>query len=170
MHQTIGYVMRPCRERERRRRPDRGRQRRAVGHEEPWITVNFTHMIDDATVRIRAETGTARRMNRDRFLHHPGFLTALDPQLAGANIILAGHTHLPFSHTFKNRLVANPGSLGQSKAGDSRARYAIWQDGQIELKACEYPVEKTVAKVLDLPVPDEVKHDLVHVLRTGTAP
>jgi putative phosphoesterase len=89
---------------------------------------------------------------------------------SGANIILAGHTHLPFSHTFKNRLVANPGSLGQSKAGDSRACYAIWQDGHIELKAYEYAVEKTVAKVLCLPVPEEVKHDLVYVLRTGTAP
>ena len=89
---------------------------------------------------------------------------------SGANIILAGHTHLPFSHTFKKRLVANPGSLGQSKAGDSRARYAVWQDGKIELKAYEYPVEKTVAKVLALPVPAEVKRDLVHVLRTGTTP
>jgi protein phosphatase len=54
--------------------------------------------------------------------------------------------------------------------GDPRARYAIWQDDHIELKAYEYPVEKTVAKVLSLPVPEEVKHDLVHVLRTGTAP
>jgi putative phosphoesterase len=89
---------------------------------------------------------------------------------SGANVILAGHTHLPFSHTFRNRLVANPGSLGQSKAGDSRARYAIWQDGQIELKAYPYPVETTVAKILALPMPEEVKHDLVQVLRTGKAP
>jgi len=89
---------------------------------------------------------------------------------SGANIILAGHTHLPFSHTFKKRLVANPGSLGQSRAGDSRARYAVWQDGKIELKAYEYPIEKTVAKVLALPVPAEVKRDLVHVLRTGRTP
>jgi predicted phosphodiesterase len=93
-----------------------------------------------------------------------------EPSSSGANIILAGHTHLPFRHKFKNRLVANPGSLGQSKAGDSRARYAIWQDGEIELKAYEYPVEKTIAKVLALPVPEEVKRDLVHVLRTGTTP
>jgi hypothetical protein len=49
--------------------------------------------------------------------------------------------------------VANPGGLGQSKAGDSRARYAIWQDGQIELKAFEYPVETTLAKILSLPRP-----------------
>jgi len=89
---------------------------------------------------------------------------------SGANIVLAGHTHLQFSRAAGERTIVNPGSLGQSKMGDPRARYAIWQDDHIELKAYEYPVEKTVAKVLSLPVPEEVKHDLVHVLRTGTAP
>lgn len=89
---------------------------------------------------------------------------------SGANIILAGHTHLPFSHTFTNRLVVNPGSLGQSKAGDSRARYAVWQDDHIELKAYEYPVEGTVDKILSLPLSEQIKRDLVHVLRTGSAP
>ena len=62
------------------------------------------------------------------------------------------------------------GNLGQSKAGDPRARYAVWQDGDVELKAYEYPVAKTVEKILALPLADEVKRDLVHVLRTGMAP
>lgn len=89
---------------------------------------------------------------------------------SGADVVLAGHTHLPFARVFDERIVANPGSLGQSKAGDPRARYAIWQDDHIELKAYEYPVEKTVGKILALPLPEGVKHDLVGVLRTGTAP
>ena len=89
---------------------------------------------------------------------------------AGADVILAGHTHLPFARTFVERIVANPGSLGQSKAGDPRARYAVWQDDHIELKAYEYPVEKTVEKILALRLTEEVKHDLVSVLRSGTAP
>lgn len=98
-------------------------------------------------------------------------LWALDEESSlGANIILAGHTHLPFVRTFGTRTVVNPGSLGQSKAGDSWARYAIWQDGRIELKAYEYPVEKTVGKILALPLANEVKHDLIQVLRTGTVP
>jgi len=87
-----------------------------------------------------------------------------------ADVILAGHTHLPFVRNFGSRIVANPGSLGQSKAGDARARYAIWQDDHVELKAYEYPVETTVSKVLSLPVSDEVKRDLVNVLRTGRVP
>jgi protein phosphatase len=89
---------------------------------------------------------------------------------SGADVILAGHTHLPFVREFGSRLVVNPGSLGQSKAGDARARYALWQDDHFELKAYEYPVETTVGKILALPLPEEVKHDLVHVLHTGTTP
>lgn len=89
---------------------------------------------------------------------------------SGANIVLAGHTHLQFARRLDKRMVVNPGSLGQSKAGDPRARYAVWQDGDMELKAYEYPVEKTVEKILALPVADEVKRDLVHVLHTGTVP
>ncbi|HTW89807.1 MAG TPA: metallophosphoesterase family protein [Candidatus Binataceae bacterium] len=87
-----------------------------------------------------------------------------------ANIILAGHTHLQFSRTVGERLIVNPGSLGQSKMGDPRARYAIWQEGKIELHALEYPVERTAAKISALDLPAEIKTDLTAVLRTGSVP
>jgi putative phosphoesterase len=89
---------------------------------------------------------------------------------SGADVLLAGHTHLPFVRVFGERVVANPGSLGQSKVGGASARYAVWQDDHIELKAYEYPVNKTIHKILALPLPEQVKHDLICVLRTGTAP
>jgi len=88
----------------------------------------------------------------------------------GANILLTGHTHLQFMRTFATHVVVNPGSLGQSKAGDPRARYALWQDGQFELCALPYPVETTVAKIQALPLNDTVKRDLIQVLRSGTVP
>ena len=88
----------------------------------------------------------------------------------GADVVLAGHTHLQFSRAAGRRTIVNPGSLGQSKAGDPRARYAIWENGQVELKALEYPVERTIAKVSALLLPGDVKRDLIHVLRTGTVP
>jgi hypothetical protein len=77
---------------------------------------------------------------------------------------------LQFARGFGGRTVVNPGSLGQSKAGAARARYAVWQDGNIELKAYEYPAEKTVEKILALPVADDIKRDLVYILRTGSVP
>jgi putative phosphoesterase len=89
---------------------------------------------------------------------------------SGADIVLVGHTHLQFERKCGTRMVVNPGSLGQSKAGDSRARYAVWQDGQFELQAFEYPLERTIAKISSLPLPDEIKADLTTVLRTGRVP
>ena len=88
----------------------------------------------------------------------------------GANVILAGHTHLQFSRRSGERLVINPGSLGQSKMGNPLARYALWDDGHFELRACEYPVETTARKITAMPLPDDVKRDLIDVLRTGTVP
>ncbi len=87
-----------------------------------------------------------------------------------ADVILGGHTHRPFIRTVGRCVVANPGSLGQSKAGDARARYMLWQDDHLELKAYNYPVETTVRKILSLRLPEQVKHDLVDVLRSGKIP
>jgi putative phosphoesterase len=86
----------------------------------------------------------------------------------GANVILTGHTHLQFLHRFGERVVMNPGSLGQSKMGNPLARYAIWEDGHFELKACDYPVETTAGKIRAMPIPDDVKRELIQVLRTGS--
>lgn len=89
---------------------------------------------------------------------------------AGANLILVGHTHLPFIRTFGVHTVANSGSLGQTKAGDARARYAVWEDGRLDLRSVEYPVERTAGKIASLGLAREVTRDLVHVLITGTVP
>jgi protein phosphatase len=88
----------------------------------------------------------------------------------GADIILVGHTHLPFELEVGGRLVVNPGSLGQPKNGLTRACYAVWQNGRIELRSYEYPVEETVRKVLAMPVPDDVRRGLANVLRSGGDP
>lgn len=157
---------------------------RAMAHATQEYSVSVLSAADKQYLR-NLPTCACRQINRDVFFlchatpsdllyeYRPpnSPLWAREEEASsGANVILAGHTHLPFSHTFRNRLVANPGSLGQSKAGDSRARYAIWQDNQIELKAYEYPVEKTIAKVLSMPIPENVKYDLAQVLRTGKTP
>ncbi len=85
-----------------------------------------------------------------------------------ADILLVGHTHLPFCRQLGSRMVANPGSAGQPKHGAARACYAIWEDGDLRLESAEYPVEETVAKVRNLPLTPEVQADLITVLETGS--
>ncbi|MGA2984475.1 MAG: metallophosphoesterase family protein [Terriglobia bacterium] len=87
-----------------------------------------------------------------------------------ADIVLVGHTHVPSVQTFGPRRVVNPGSLGQPKTGSPQARYAIWEDGKIELKSYSYPVEPAVAKVQALPIQDTLRDELSAILRTGEIP
>jgi protein phosphatase len=87
-----------------------------------------------------------------------------------ADVILVGHTHLPFVRRIGNRTVVNPGSLGQPKDGGPDASYAVWQDGEFTLRKMKYPVDRTVAKIADLPLPTEIAAALRHLLETGSPP
>jgi len=62
----------------------------------------------------------------------------------------------------------NPGSLGQPKTGKADACYAVWENGQFELKQFAYPVERAVQRIDQLPVSSEIRRDLITVLRTGS--
>ena len=58
-----------------------------------------------------------------------------------ADLVLVGHTHLPFHYQFGDVQILNPGSLGQPKDGDPRAAYAVIEDGVPRLERARYPVE-----------------------------
>lgn len=87
-----------------------------------------------------------------------------------ADVILVGHTHVPIVRTLGTRMMVNPGSLGQPKTGSPEARYAVWEDGQIELKSYRYPAETTVAKIQILPIDATLRDELSEILRTGSIP
>jgi putative phosphoesterase len=91
-----------------------------------------------------------------------------------ADILLVGHTHIPFVREFGARTVVNPGSLGQPKTGTPAARYAVWDTdrgrGGIELRSFDYPFERTIAKIDALPIRKEIRNSLAAVLRSGGLP
>jgi protein phosphatase len=91
-------------------------------------------------------------------------------ELAKADILLVGHTHLAFDRQFGERRVVNPGSLGQPKNGTPAACYAVWDDGTIELRSFEYPIEETIRKIDALSIPAAIKASLADVLRHGGLP
>lgn len=88
--------------------------------------------------------------------------------LVNADVLLVGHTHTPFIRRIGNKVVVNPGSLGQPKTGSPEARYATWEDGTFRLKSYHYPVEATVGRLKALAFPKEVERDLITVLETGS--
>jgi protein phosphatase len=91
------------------------------------------------------------------------------PEIEGiqADIVLTGHTHLPFTLNLEKLRIVNPGSVGQPKHGAPMACYALWENGRLSLQSRRYPVEETVAKIRSLPVAIEIRNQLAAVLLSG---
>ncbi len=89
---------------------------------------------------------------------------------SAAEIVCVGHTHQQFNLVAGSTVVLNPGSVGQPRDGDPRAAYAIIDDGRIELKRVEYPVEETIARIQASPMPERAKTMLAESLRAGRLP
>ena len=87
-----------------------------------------------------------------------------------ANVIFVGHTHIPAMRSFGSRVVVNPGSLGQPKTGRPEARYAVWEDGKLELKSYPYRVDDAAAKIQAMPIDAALRKELITILQTGTVP
>jgi predicted phosphodiesterase len=86
-----------------------------------------------------------------------------------ADFIFLGHTHLPLLRVIGKTTILNPGSIGQPRHGDSRASYAIWDDGEIEFVRGVYEVDQTTALLEQAPLPSQVITQLSTVLRSGGA-
>jgi putative phosphoesterase len=87
-----------------------------------------------------------------------------------AGVICVGHTHHPYVLEVGDKLIVNPGSVGQPRDGDPRASYAVIDNQRVELKRIEYPVEDTVRTVLESNLQETAKALLVEVFRTGAPP
>jgi putative phosphoesterase len=84
-----------------------------------------------------------------------------------ADLVLVGHTHLPFDLRFERTEVLNPGSVGQPKDGDPRAAYAVIEDGVARLERRSYPVERTVEGLESARLDPAALGALAALLRTG---
>jgi putative phosphoesterase len=85
-----------------------------------------------------------------------------------ADVVCVGHTHHPYVLEVGDKLVINPGSVGQPRDGDPRAAYAIIEDFKVDLRRAEYPVDETIASVLASPLPEQAKAHLAEVFRNGS--
>lgn len=102
---------------------------------------------------LRDEAAWARRLER-----------------VDADILCVGHSHMQFQLRIGEKMVINPGSVGLPRDGDPRAAFAIIEDGRVELKRVEYPVEETVAQVEQTAWEDRAKSMMINVLRHGRLP
>jgi putative phosphoesterase len=114
--------------------------------------------------RILCVHGSPRRINEYLYEDRPE--RSLERILAGleADIVLCGHTHLPYQRSVGGVDLINIGSAGKPKDGDSRACYALIElDDQVRASfpRVEYEVEAAARAVeaTDLP------HEFAEALR-----
>ena len=79
-------------------------------------------------------------------------------QMAGADVIICGHSHRPFAREVDGVWFINTGSVGRPDDGDPRACYAILriesQDVQVRHYRVEYDVERAVAAIRERKLPE----------------
>jgi predicted phosphodiesterase len=62
--------------------------------------------------------------------------------------ILFGHSHVQFRRPGPDETVLiNPGSVGMPLDGDRRAAWALYEDGELDLRRTEYDVERAAAQM-----------------------
>jgi putative phosphoesterase len=69
--------------------------------------------------------------------------------LAGAPLILCGHSHQPFAFEFERWWFINPGSVGRPLDGDPRASYAILDADERSWSILHYRLEYDVSRVVE---------------------
>ena len=89
--------------------------------------------------------GTEREMLREYLL------------LAKTDILVMGHTHVPFVEEFPEGFVANPGSVGQPRNSDPRASYLLLDIGdsrpRLSLRRVLYNVDEVARKIAEVGLP-----------------
>ena len=88
-------------------------------------------------------------------------------QHVDVDVVCVGHTHQPYVLEVGDKLIINPGSVGQPRDGDPRAAYVVIADNRVEIKRIAYPVEDTIRTVQESTLPEQAKAMLSEVFRTG---
>jgi len=97
----------------------------------------------------------------------PDYVWERELEGVDADFVLLGHTHISMIKRIGKTTVINPGSVGQSKDVPAVASYAVWNDGEIEIKRVAYDINKTIEKILSTKLDTHIKSNLVTVLEYG---
>nr|WP_277424352.1 MULTISPECIES: metallophosphoesterase family protein [unclassified Desulfovibrio] len=138
-------------------------------------------MIDGSQKEFLSKLPLQIQVARDKKIFHLTHATVFDTfygkwteesmasavDLLHCDILVCGHSHIPYMREINGRIVLNPGSIGQSRSGEPRASYAVWQDGRVELKSYQCPIEATLQKIAALDFEERIKTQLGTILKTA---
>ncbi len=110
-------------------------------------------------VRIALYHGSPRDPLNEYIFPHEAYIYADRLlEMAGADLLLLGHTHVPYLIEVDDRRLANPGSVGQPRDGDPRASYMLIEvDGgevSIHHRRVEYDIDEVAERMRRLGLPE----------------
>ena len=108
--------------------------------------------------------GSPRKINEYIYEDRPGATFERISKLAGTDIILFGHTHLPYQKKVAEILFINCGSVGKPKDGNSQAGYVMLNIGKrsdVEFRRVTYDVGAAAKAIRESDMPNEFAEALV---------
>jgi len=75
---------------------------------------------------------------------------------SGAEVLVLGHTHVPYARRYASGLIVNPGSVGQPRDGDPRASFGILQTDPLsfEISRVDYDIDGASEAILNAGLPE----------------
>jgi putative phosphoesterase len=126
----------------------------------------FDLRFDLGRQRVRLVHGSPRKVNEYLFEDKPAHTFERIAAGAECDVLVFGHTHKPWIHTYGEVLFVNCGSIGKPKDGDPRAAFALLEldeHGSVSASIQRVPYDaQTVAnEVVTVGLPGEYAEKLV---------
>ena len=120
--------------------------------------------LDAHDQRILLVHGSPRRINEYLYESKPDATFARIADGAGADVIVCGHTHRPYTKQVGPTLFINDGSAGKPKDGDVRACWALVETSpseiEVDFRRAEYDVEAAARAIEASELPNEFAEQL----------
>ena len=115
--------------------------------------------------RVRLVHGSPRKVNEYLFADKPARTFERIAAGADCDVLVFGHTHVPWVHEYGGVLFVNCGSVGKPKDGDPRASYALLErhGGGVgaRLERVEYDAKAVARGMAAAGLPEEYGEKLV---------
>jgi putative phosphoesterase len=134
------------------------RERTSLEHKQFLQTLPLQIRLEETRPRIMLVHGSPRKINEYLYEDRPDATFERIAKLAGTDIVLFGHTHLPYEKRVYGTTFINCGSVGKPKDGNPAAGYVILSPGrkpQVKFRRVSYDVAAAAQAVRESGLPHE---------------
>ncbi len=81
-----------------------------------------------------------------------------------ADVLIFGHTHVPYAKRFGKGMIVNPGSVGQPRDGDPRASFGVLDTDPLSFRITrvDYDIDEASGRILKAGLPEMLATRLSH--------